>query len=353
LRIAQLSPLFESVPPRGYGGTERIVSYLTDELVAQGHEVTLFASADSRTDAHLVPCAEQALRLDPRRPDPLALHLVLLERVFKRADEFDVIHAHLDHLAYPFARRAMAPTVTTLHGRLDLPWLEPVYREYAEQQVISISHAQRRPLPWLRWVGTVYHGVPRDLYRPHPQGGDALVFIGRIAPEKRVDRAIEIAVRSERPLRIAAKVDPADAEYFREVIRPLLDHPLVEFVGELGDHEKNAFLGEAAALLFPIDWPEPFGLAMIEALACSTPVIAWPHGSVPEILEDGVTGRLCTTIEEAVDAVRHLDRLDRNACRRAFEQRFTAERMARDYAALYASVARSRREPGGLRQLAS
>jgi glycosyltransferase involved in cell wall biosynthesis len=353
VRIAQLSPLFESVPPRGYGGTERVVSYLTEELVALGHEVTLFASGDSRTRAKLVPGAERALRLDPERPDPLAFHLLMLEQAFRDADEFDVVHAHLDHLAYPFARRSDAPVLTTLHGRLDLGWLRPVYREYDDQPVVSISDSQRRPLPWLRWAATVYHGLPHGLYRFHPRGGDYLAFVGRIAPEKRVDRAIEIAVRSGRPLRIAAKIDPADAEYFQNRIRPMFRHPLVEYVGELGDVEKNDFLGNAAALLFPIDWPEPFGLTMIEALACGTPVIAWPHGSVPEVIDDGATGFLCRHLEDAVRAVARIDRIDRVACRRAFEQRFTARRMAEEYAAVYADLADRRGPDLGVRRLAS
>jgi glycosyltransferase involved in cell wall biosynthesis len=335
MRIAQLAPLYESVPPRTYGGTERVVSYLTEALVDLGHEVTLFASADSLTRAELVPCAARALRLGGQPIDATSIHLLEAETLLRLAPEFDLVHNHLDHLWYPFARRCELPVLTTLHGRLDLEWLEWVYREYQEQRVISISQAQREPLPWLRWAGTVHHGLPRHLYRFDPHGGDALVFVGRIAPEKRVDRAVEIAVRSERPLRIAAKVDPADADYYRERIRPLLDHPLVEYVGELGDAEKGDLLGSAAALLFPIDWPEPFGLTMIEALACGTPVIAWPHGSVREVLEPGRTGFLCDDVGSAVRAVRQLDKLDRAECRRAFEARFTADRMAREYVALY------------------
>jgi glycosyltransferase involved in cell wall biosynthesis len=338
MRIAQLAPLFESVPPQAYGGTERVVSYLTEELVALGHEVTLFASADSITGAELVPCAERALRLAGRPLDPTAMHLLELEVALRRADEFDLIHNHLDYLTYPLARRCGTPIVTTLHGRLDLEWLEPIHREYDEQWVVSISDAQRAPLPWLRWIGTVYHGLPRDLYHFQPDAGAYLAFVGRISPEKRLDRAIEIATRSGWPLRIAAKIDPMDAAYFRDSIRPLLDHPLVEYVGELGDHDKDALVGGAAALLFPIDWPEPFGLTTIEALACGTPVIAWPHGSVPELLEDEVTGFLCDDVASAVRAVHALDRIDRAACRRAFDERFTAERMARDYLEIYAAT---------------
>jgi glycosyltransferase involved in cell wall biosynthesis len=335
MRIAQLAPLHESVPPRTYGGTERVVSYLTEALVELGHEVTLFASADSLTRAELVPCAARALRLGAQPIDATSIHLLEAETLLRLAPEFDLVHNHIDHLWYPFARRCELPTLTTLHGRLDLEWLEWVYREYQEQRVVSISQAQREPLPWLRWSGTVHHGLPRDLYPFDARGGDALVFVGRISPEKRVDRAVEVAVRSGRTLRIAAKVDPADAEYYRERIRPLLDHPLVEYVGELTDAEKAALFGGAAALIFPIDWPEPFGLTLIEALACGTPVIAWPHGSVPEVLEHGRTGFLCDDVGSAVRAVRQLDKLDRAACREAFEARFTADRMAREYVALY------------------
>src|SRR5215510_5570954 len=255
MKIAQISPLVESVPPQGYGGTERVVSYLTEELVAQGHDVTLFASADSVTRARLVSGAPRALRLDPSCTDPFAYHLVMLERAFADEHEFDVIHAHVDHVAYPFARRCSVPVLTTLHGRLDLESLAPLYTEYREQWVASISDDQRTPLPHARWAGTVHHGLPRDLYRFQPKSGDYLAFVGRISPEKRVDRAIEIARRSNRRLRIAAKIDAADEAYYREHIRPLMDHRLVEYVGELDDTQKNDFIGGAAAVLFPIDWP--------------------------------------------------------------------------------------------------
>jgi glycosyltransferase involved in cell wall biosynthesis len=324
-----------------------VVSYLTEELVAMGHDVTLFASADSVTSAELVPCAPQALRLAARPLDPTAMHLLQAEEALRRADGFDLIHNHLDHLFYPSARRCELPVLTTLHGRLDLEWLEWVYREYHEQRVVSISKAQRKPVPWLRWVGTVHHGLPRDLYELQPGGGGYLAFMGRVSPEKRVDRAVEIAVRSGRPLRIAAKIDPADAAYFRDSVRSLFDHPLVEYVGELGERDKQELLGGAAALLFPIDWPEPFGLAMIEALACGTPVIAWCHGSVPEILEDGVTGFLCDDVASAVRAVNGLEKLDRTDCRRAFETRFTARRMAEDYLKLYATAISAKRRGAG------
>jgi glycosyltransferase involved in cell wall biosynthesis len=335
MRIAQIAPLFESVPPQGYGGTERVVSYLTDALQGAGHEVTLFASGDSKTRAELCAGAPRALRLDPERGDPVAMHFVMLERAFERADEFDVIHAHLDYLTFPIARRCEVPVVTTLHGRLDLPWLAPIYREYAEQRLISISDAQRTPLPDAKWLGTVHHGLPRDLYRFHAGAGGYLAFVGRISVEKRVDRAIAIADGAGVPLRIAAKVDPSDEAYFRANIEPLLRNPLVEFVGELGDDEKNDFIGNAAALLFPIDWPEPFGLAMIESLACGTPVIAWPHGSVREVMRDGVSGFIVEDIASAVRAVAAIDRIDRRRCRAEFEARFTADRMAANYLAIY------------------
>ena len=335
MRIAQVSPLYESVPPHGYGGTERVVSYLTEELVALGHEVTLFASGDSSTKARLEACAPRALRTDPKATEPIALHLVELERVFRMAASFDVVHAHVDYLAFPFARRVRIPMLSTLHGRLDGDSLVPLYREYTEQWVVSVSDAQREPLPWLRWLGTVYHGLPRGLYGFRPEPGRYLAFVGRISPEKRVDRAIEIAQRTGIPLRIAAKIDPTDVEYFREVIRPLLDHPLVEFIGEVDDPQKDELLGGALALLFPIDWPEPFGLIVIEAFACGTPVIAWQHGSAAELIEPGVTGYLCPDVGAAVRALRGIARISRAACRRAFDERFAADRMARDYLALY------------------
>ena len=335
MRIAQISPLYESVPPHGYGGTERVVSWLTEALAADGHELVLFASGDSRTAAQLVPCAPRALRLDPNAHEPIATHLLMLEQVFQRAGDFDVIHAHVDYLAFPFARRSETPVVTTLHGRLDLPVLQPLFREYREQRVISISNDQRKPLPHARWQATIHHGLPPDLFHFHDEPDDYLAFLGRISPEKRVDRAIEIAVRAGRRLRIAAKIDAADRKYYETEIRHLFEHPLVEYVGELGETEKNEFLGQAAAVLFPIDWPEPFGLIMIESLACGTPLIAWPHGSVPEVIDEGVTGFLCRDVDAAARAVEDLPKLSRGRCREVFEERFTAERMAREYAAVY------------------
>jgi glycosyltransferase involved in cell wall biosynthesis len=338
LRIAQVAPLYESVPPKLYGGTERVVSYLTEELTRLGHSVTLFASGDSVTRARLIPGSPRALRLDPSCVDPLAHHLVLIEKVFQRAREFDVIHFHVDYLHYPVSRRGGFPHLTTLHGRLDLPDLAPLYREYSDIPVVSISNAQRRPLPDIDWLATVPHGLPLGMHRPGPGAGEYLAFLGRISPEKRVDRAIDIARRAGWRLRIAAKVDRADAEYFENEIRPRLSEPHVEFLGEISEAEKSEFLGDAAGLLFPIDWPEPFGLVMIEALACATPVIAFRAGSVEEIVEDGVSGYVVASVPEAVEAVQALGRLDRAACRRAFEKRFTATRMAKDYLRIYREV---------------
>lgn len=335
MRIAQVAPLFESVPPRLYGGTERVVSYLTEALVKMGHDVTLFASGDSRTEARLVPCWPQALRLGGRGHLYQVPHLLEMEQVFRRRAEFDVLHFHTDHQHFPLARRHAVPNVTTLHGRLDLPDLVPLMHEFRDIPLVSISQAQRAPLAWASWKATVHHGLPKHLFRFSPGPGRYLAFLGRISPEKRCDRAIEIARRLEMPLRIAAKVDPADTVYFEQCIRPLLDHPLVEYVGEIGEHEKGEFLGGATALLFPIDWPEPFGLVMIEAMACGTPVVAFRAGSVPEVLEPGVTGFIVDSVEAAVPAVRAAARLDRAACRTRFEQRFCAERMARDYVEVY------------------
>ena len=335
MRIAQIAPLYESVPPRLYGGTERVVAWLTEELVADGHEVTLFASGDSRTSARLVPCAPSSLRLDDSVVDQLAHHIVMLEEVAKRADGFDILHWHIDYLHFPLSRRLGKPNLTTLHGRLDLPDLAGIYREFPELPVVSISNAQRGPLPEAHWVGTVHHGLPPGLHRYSEGRGEYLAFLGRISPEKRVDRAIEIARRAGIPIRIAAKVDSADRRYFESEVARLLHAPFVDYIGEIGEAEKDEFLGRAIALLFPIDWMEPFGLVMIEALACGTPVIAWPEGSVPEVIDDGVTGFLVGTIDEAVEAVRRVPSLSRARCRAEFERRFTAARMARDYLAIY------------------
>jgi glycosyltransferase involved in cell wall biosynthesis len=339
MRIAQIAPLIESVPPKLYGGTERIVSYLTEALVRQGHEVTLFASGDSVTAGELVPCSERALRLDCMIRDPLPYYMVMLDRVRRRAEEFDVLHFHIDYLAFPLFRDMAERTLTTQHGRLDLPDLPVAYRAFSEFPLVSISDDQRRPCPDWHWLRTVHHGLPVDLFPCTPVARSGyLAFLGRICPEKRPDHAIEIARRAGVPLKIAAKVDRVDQTYFDEVIRPLLRDPLVEYVGEIGEADKAAFLGGASALLFPIDWPEPFGLVMIEALACGTPVIAYRRGSVPEVIDDGWTGFIVDDLEGAVAAVAKLDRLDHGTIRARFEQRFTAERMANDYVAAYSSL---------------
>lgn len=335
LRIAQVAPLYESVPPRLYGGTERVVSYLTEELVRQGHRVTLFATGDSRTSAELVAACDRPVRREREPAAAAALHALLVETVFARADDFDVIHCHIDSIHLPLARRCPVPVVTTLHGRLDIPGIERLHRELTELPLVSISDAQRAPLPWASWAGTVHHGLPLELHRPHYDAGRYLVFLGRISPEKGLDHAIGIARRAALPLKIAAKIDPADREYFALQIEPLLAAPDVEYLGEIDEHAKTELLGGALALLFPIDWPEPFGLAMIEAMACGTPVIAFDHGSVPEVVDPGITGYIVTSIEEAVACVERARGLDRRQCRRQFERRFSAARMARDYCSIY------------------
>ncbi|HEX2910089.1 MAG TPA: glycosyltransferase family 4 protein [Chloroflexia bacterium] len=338
MRIAQVAPLYERVPPQFYGGTERVVSYLTEELVRQGHDVTLFASGDSITKAHLVPINDHSLRLDENSIDRLAHHMVQLEKVFAEIHNFDIVHFHIDYLHFPLTRRCQEPNVTTLHGRLDISDLQPLFREYHDMPVVSISNAQREPLPFANWVGNVYHGLPVDLLDFHPKAGDYLAFLGRISPEKRADRAIEIAKRTGIPLKIAAKVDDADKKYYEREIKPLLDHPLVEYIGEITEEQKNEFLGNALALLFPIDWAEPFGLVMIESMACGTPVIAFESGSVSEVLTEGVSGFLCHNLDEAVAAVGRLPEMDRAKVRAAFEERFTSTRMASDYVKVYQEV---------------
>jgi glycosyltransferase involved in cell wall biosynthesis len=335
MRIAQVAPLYESVPPKYYGGTERVVSYLTEELVREGHQVTLFASGDSLTTARLVAASRRALRLDKHCVDQLAHHIVLLEKVFRRADEFDVVHFHIDYLHFPMTRRRPLVHVTTMHGRLDISDLVPLYQEFRDMPLVSISNAQREPLSWANWQATVYHGLPEDLYQFRSQPGKYFAFLGRISPEKRVDRAISIAKQTGIPLKIAAKVDLVDQNYFEAVIEPLLRDPLVEYVGEIGEGEKDEFLGNAYALLFPIDWPEPFGLAMIEAMACGTPVVAYRQGSVPEIVEEGHTGSIVNDLKDALAAARRVPEVSRKRCREIFEQRFTARRMAHDYLRVY------------------
>jgi glycosyltransferase involved in cell wall biosynthesis len=343
MSIAQVAPLYESVPPKLYGGTERVVSFLTEELVKQGHEVTLFASADSVTKARLIGNVEEALRLNSRCVDHLTYHIVQLQEVADRAKEFDIIHFHTDYLHFPVSINFEVPHVTTLHGRLNLPELQFLYNKFCRQPVISISDNQRSPLPQANWVATIHHGLPLNLLGPIDEEENYFAFLGRISPEKRVDRAIEIAKAVGIKIKIAAKIDKADQEYFDQEIRALFDHPLVEFIGEINDNQKQQFLGKAAALLFPIDWPEPFGLVMLEAMACGTPVIAFNSGSVPEIIEDGKSGFIVNSVDEAINAVKKLHLLNKPEVRNCFEKRFTAGRMANDYVNVYQKLAGEKR----------
>jgi glycosyltransferase involved in cell wall biosynthesis len=338
VRIAQFAPLYESVPPKCYGGTERVVSGVTEELVRRGHEVVLFASGDSTTAAELVACCSQGLRLDREVQNHMAYTVIELGKVADRAEEFDLIHSHTDYFAFPVSRLTRTPIVTTLHGRLDLPELRDVYAEYPEAPLISISEAQRRPLPHAKWLRTVYNGIDLRHFTLRERPGKYLAFLGRISPEKCADRAIAIARAVGMPLRIAAKIDPVDEEYFTEQIQPLLRDPLVEFVGEIDEVQKDEFLGNALAYLFPINWPEPFGITMIEAMACGTPVIAMHHGSVPEVVIDGRTGFICRSMGEMIASVQKIDRLDRRACRMHVAERFSAERMVDGYEAVYHRV---------------
>jgi glycosyltransferase involved in cell wall biosynthesis len=339
MKIAQIAPLVESVPPRLYGGTERIVSYLSDELVNLGHNVTLFASGDSVTSAKLVPCASMALRLDANVRDPIPYYMLMLDRVRERADEFDILHFHIDQFHFPLFRPIACRTVTTLHGRQDLHDLKPLYVGFADMPLVSISSHQREPVAHSNFVATVHHGIPANLLEPsYNARGGYLAFLGRISPEKRPDRAIEIARAVGVPLKIAAKVDRVDEAYFHEQIAPLLQQPGIEFLGEINERSKSEFLGGALALLFPVDWPEPFGLVMIEAMACGTPVLAFRRGSVEEIVEPGITGAIVDSVDEAVHALPRVLALSRRRVRRRFEQRFTATRMAKDYLAVYHSL---------------
>ena len=335
MKIAQVAQLWESVPPQRYGGVERVVSYVTEELHRLGHEATLFASGDSRTAARLEAVCAQALRLNPDIVSLEAPLTLLMERAFGSAEEFDIIHSHLDFLAFPLTRRCSTPVVTTIHGWLDLPELAPVFREFAELPLVSISDAQRRPFPWANWVATVHHGLPHDLYRFSPGPGKYLAFLGRISPDKGTDQVIKLARKVGLPVRIAARLDPYDREYFREVLQPLLDHPLVEHVGEITDSQKQDFLGNALALVCPSIWPEAFGLVVIEALACGTPVLAYHRGAMPELIEHGTTGFLCETFDDLVAAIPSLSSIDRRQCRSSFERRFTVDRMIRDYLQVY------------------
>jgi glycosyltransferase involved in cell wall biosynthesis len=340
MRIAQLAPLAESVPPKLYGGTERVVSWLTEELVNLGHDVTLFASADSKTAARLVSVWPRALRLSRPRPDPAAACAALLEAIADRPGDFDLIHCHTDWLHLPLLRRLGVPFLTTLHGRLDVGYLKNLVRRFPGSPFVSISDSQRRPLLDLEWAATVYHGQPPDLLQPHFTPQSYLAFLGRISPEKRPDLAIRLAKATGMPLRIAAKLPRKENRYFREQVQPLLNGNDIEFIGEVDDRGKQSLLGNAAALLFPIDWPEPFGLVMIEAMACGTPVIAWRRGAVPEIIEDGVTGFVVDSEEAAVQSIRRIGELDRRRVRAEFERRFTARRMAEDYVKAYQKLAR-------------
>ncbi len=338
LSIAQVAPLDESVPPKYYGGTERVVSFLTEELVTMGHEVTLFASGDSKTSARLIPATPESLRLRKNCDDKYAHHILMLQMIQEQLSDFDIIHYHIDYLHYPLSRANPVNHITTLHGRLSIPVMEKVYRAFSEMPVVSISKAQRAPLPLLNWVGNVHHGLPVELFKPSYAPGKYLAFLGRISPEKGVDKAIDIAIRSGIPLRIAAKIDDKDKPYYARKIRKLMRHPLIEFVGEIDEHEKQEFLGNAMALLFPISWPEPFGLVMIESLACGTPVVAFRQGSVAEILEHGRNGFILDDCDQAVKAVKTIDLIDRIECRRSFEERFTATAMASAYVDVYRQV---------------
>jgi glycosyltransferase involved in cell wall biosynthesis len=344
MKIAQISPLYESVPPATYGGTERVVAYLTDALVEAGHDVTLFASADSTTKANLVACCPRALRTDPLCIDPVARHILQIQEVVERAHEFDVVHFHVDYLHFPMTGKHTFPHVTTLHGRLDIADLQPLYNKFCRQPVVSISYAQRLPLPQAYWVGNVYHGLPMQLYKQGKGDGGYLAFIGRISPEKGLDRAIEIAIRAGKTLRIAAKIDRADQLYFETHIKHLLDHPLIDFIGEVDEAGKAQLLEGAECLLFPIDWPEPFGIVMIEAMACGTPVLAFDRGSVAEVIKDGVTGHIVKSTNEALEKLALTIQLSRSAVRAHFEQRFSAERMAQNYLKIYLKQI----NPGGM-----
>jgi glycosyltransferase involved in cell wall biosynthesis len=339
MRIAQVPPLYESVPPRLYGGTERVVSYLTEELVQAGHDVVLFGTGDSRTSATLVPVCESSLRLDPRCNDPVALHLVAIEEVLKWQNEFDIIHCHIDYLGYVLSRRTEVPVIHTLHGRCDLWEQSFLFQEFKECSLISISNSQRQPVLDANWTYTVYHGLPRDLYAFQETPGEYLVYIGRISPEKKVESSIAIAIKCGLPLKIAAKVDRVEISYYEQKIKPLLDHPLIEFLGEVDDQEKNRLIGNARAFLHPADWPEPFGLTLIESMACGTPVIARRRGAIPEVVDDGITGFIFDDDETAAEIIRErLPSLSRKRCRSHFEKRFLAERMAHDYLAAYRNI---------------
>ena len=343
LRIAQIAPLYERIPPKLYGGTERVVSYITEELVRRGHDVTLFAAGDAQTTARLHAACPQALRLAGKQELGGFLQLPMLSDVYENAEDFDVIHSHIDYWSFPFARLSKTPSVSTMHGRLDLKDLKPIYARYKTVPLISISDGQRMPVPFMNWISTVHHGLPRDLLNYSKGPGKYLAFLGRISPEKRPDLAIDIARKAGIPIKLAAKVDVVDRAYFDQVIKPRLAFPDVEYIGEINESQKNEFLGNALALMFTIDWPEPFGLAMIEALACGTPVIARPCGSVPEVLRNGVSGIMATEFDDLVQAVKNIDSISREGCRKEFETRFTAEVMAVQYEHIFHSLISARR----------
>ena len=351
MKIAQVAPLTESVPPSLYGGTERIVSYLTEELVGLGHDVTLFASGDSITSAELSPCCNRALRLDPTVGDTIPHLMLMIDRVRQRAKEFDILHFHIDLLQFPPFHSVAARTLTTLHGRQDLGDLKPFYSRFSEMPLVSISNDQRKPLPKANFVATIHHGIPPNLLRPSFERGGYLAFLGRISPEKRCDRAIRIARAAGIPLKIAAKVDKIDEDYFRSEIQPLLEGPGVEFIGEINEYEKTKFLGNASALMFPVDWPEPFGLVMIEAMACGTPVLAFRCGSIPEVIENGITGKVVGSEEDALTALPEIPSYDRRAVRKQFEERFTAKRMAKDYVSVYRRLLKTHTSSARLHQV--
>lgn len=352
MRIAQIAPLFEPVPPKLYGGTERVVSYLTEELVRRGHQVTLFASGDSRTAAELHGILPRSIRLDPDPPDPYAYHILELGRVFSLADKFDIIHCHLEYMGFPFACATDTPCVHTLHGRLDYPYWGPLMECYRHVALVSISNDQRKPLldHGARWMGTVYHGLPESCFRPGKGKGGYLAFFSRMSREKRPDLAVEVARRTNIPLKIAGKVDKLDEEYFHREVEPLLDHPLVEFLGELDEKQRIELLGNAIALLFPIQWPEPFGLVMIEAMANGTPVIGTPYGSVPEVVDPGITGLIVRNVDEMVQAVGRVSRIDRGKCFSRALERFSVQAMTGRYEEIYEAAISQNRSVKPVRQ---
>ena len=344
MKIAQIAPLFESVPPKSYGGTERVVHYLTEELVKLGHEITLYASGDSETSARLKAICPRALRLDKHSADPTANHVLLAEKISQEADQYEFIHSHIDYIPYPLYRRINTPTVTTLHGRLDIPNLYELYQEFDDIPLVSISNYQRTPISWANWKATVYHGLPTDLYKYNQKQGDYLAFIGRFSPEKGADFAIEIAKKSGMKMKMAAKVDKADKDYYETVLKPLMNSSSIEYIGEIGEEEKQEFFGNAYALLFPINWPEPFGLVMIESMACGTPIITRMYGAVPEVMEQGVTGFIINDVDEAVKAVNDIGKLSRKKCRQVFDDKFTACIMAENYLKVYQQLIEEKKQ---------